>query len=323
MLIKIDCRETKLFQLCTALGDETKPVTLVSASLPLGDVIICDDAGNEKVIIERKSLNDLASSIRDGRYTEQGYRLNQCEIHNHHIYYLVEGDLRYYRPFKGMPDKKSLLSAMVSISFFKGFSLYRTNSLEETAEWVLHFATKLQKEGPSALPFYRNKTITPTKEDSSIANENEVGTANQANEVSAANQANEVSAANQANEVSAANQANEVSAISAANDVETNSTGTSYTEAMAKRTKKENITPENIGEIMLSQIPNVSTASAMAIMRKFRTMFNLIEAIRRDAAALNDITVSNKNGQDKKLTKPCINNIYQYLINPTVITVDT
>lgn len=308
MLIKIDCRETKLFQLCTALGDETKPVTLVSASLPLGDVIICDDAGNEKVIIERKSLNDLASSIRDGRYTEQGYRLNQCEIHNHHIYYLVEGDLRYYRPFKGMPDKKSLLSAMVSISFFKGFSLYRTNSLEETAEWVLHFAAKLQKEGPSALPFYRNKTITQTKEDSFVANANEVGEEG-ANAVSAAN---EVGAASQAN-------ANAVGA----NAEDTNSTGTSYTEAMAKRTKKENITPENIGEIMLSQIPNVSTASAMAIMRKFRTMFNLIEAIRRDAAALNDITVSNKNGQDKKLTKPCINNIYQYLINPTVITVET
>lgn len=281
MLIKLDCRETKLFQLCTALNDEVKPHTLISESLPLGDAIIYDAAGKEKIIIERKSLNDLASSIRDGRYTEQGYRLNQCDIHNHHIYYVVEGDLRYYRPFKGMPDKKSLLSAMVSISYFKGFSLYRTNTLEETAEWILHFATKLQKEGTATLPYYHKKGSSP-------------------------------------DECVKAAAAEDTGAADAGADA-----GAAYIEAMAKRTKKENITPDNIGEIMLSQIPNVSCASAMAIMRKFRTMYALMDAMRQDATALNDITVSNKNGQAKKLTKPCINNIYHYLLKPTTITVET
>ena len=42
----------------------------------LGDVIICDDDGSERMIIERKTLNDLAASIKDGRYEEQGYRLS-------------------------------------------------------------------------------------------------------------------------------------------------------------------------------------------------------------------------------------------------------
>ena len=289
MLIKLDCRETKLFQLCTALNDEVKPHTLISENLPLGDAIIYDAAGKEKIIIERKSLNDLASSIRDGRYTEQGYRLNQCDIHNHHIYYVVEGDLRYYRPFKGMPDKKSLLSAMVSISYFKGFSLYRTNTLEETAEWILHFATKLQKEGTATLPYYHKKGSSPD-ECVKAAEDADAGAAD----------------------------AGAADAGASAADA-----GAAYIEAMAKRTKKENITPDNIGEIMLSQIPNVSCASAMAIMRKFRTMYALMDAMRQDATALNDITVSNKNGQAKKLTKPCINNIYHYLLKPTTITVET
>jgi len=287
MLIKLDCRETKLFQLCTALNDEVKPHTLISENLPLGDAIIYDAAGKEKIIIERKSLNDLASSIRDGRYTEQGYRLNQCDIHNHHIYYVVEGDLRYYRPFKGMPDKKSLLSAMVSISYFKGFSLYRTNTLEETAEWILHFATKLQKEGTATLPYYHKKGSSPDECVKAAAAEDTGASADASASASAAD------------------------------------AGAAYIEAMAKRTKKENITPDNIGEIMLSQIPNVSCASAMAIMRKFRTMYALMDAMRQDATALNDITVSNKNGQAKKLTKPCINNIYHYLLKPTTITVET
>jgi len=251
MLIKLDCRETKLLPLCTAYLPEPSSIKLVSESLPLGDAIICNDEGKELIIIERKSLADLASSIRDGRYKEQGFRLNQCDMHNHHIYYVVEGDLRYYRAFKGGPDKNALLSAMVSISYYKGFSLYRTNTLEETAEWIVHFTKKLEREGPDVLPYYN-------------------GGSDQQSE-------------------------------------------TSYTQVVAKRIKKDNITPENIGEIMLSQIPSVSSAAANAVMAKYGTFTTLIGALSADHKALNDIAIINKNGQPKKLTKPCINAIYEFL----------
>ena len=261
MLIKLDCREIKLHELCQLhLADHGDKIKIVSESLPLGDIIICDDTGKEKVIIERKSLLDLAASIRDGRYTEQGYRLNQCELHNHQIYYVVEGDLRYYKPYKGLPDKKALLSAMVSISYFKGFSLYRTNNLEETAEWLVHFAAKLLKEGPDALPYYSG-------------------------------------------------------GIEQNNDA--------YSQVISKRIKKDNITPDNIGEIMLSQIPNVSNLAAIAIMKKFSTFAILLENLHADSKCLNDITVENKNGLAKRLTKPCINNIYNFLVKPHNIIVNT
>ena len=49
---------------------------LVSSKLDLGDIIISTNEDEELMIIERKSLNDLASSIKDGRYAEQSYRLN-------------------------------------------------------------------------------------------------------------------------------------------------------------------------------------------------------------------------------------------------------
>ena len=73
---------------------------------------------------------------------------------------------------------------------------------------------------------------------------------------------------------------------------------------------------------MLSQIPSVSSASAIAIMAKFSTMANLLAALQKDSTCLNDITLCNKNGQAKKLTKPCINNIYDFLIKPAVISVN-
>ena len=262
MLIKIDFRENKLISLCEALNEGSTTIKIVSENLPLGDIIICNDAGEEKVMIERKSLADLAASIRDGRYKEQGFRLNQCELPNHHIFYLVEGDLRYYRPFKGMPDKRALLSAMVSISYFKGFSLYRTTNLEETAEWIIHFAAKLEKEGAAAVPHYNNGGV------------NAIG-------------------------------------------------GTNYSEVVGTRIKKDNITPANIGEIMLAQIPSVSSASAAAVMAKFRTFAALMAALQSSPTCLNDITLANKNGQQKKLTKPCINNIYNFLVKPEIISVET
>lgn len=262
MLIKIDFRENKLIELCNGLimdnKDETK---IISENLPLGDIIICDNEGDEKIIIERKSLADLAASIRDGRYNEQSFRLNQCSLHNHHIHYLIEGDLRYYRPFRGLPDKKALLSAMVSINYFKGFSLHRTINLEETAEWVIHLAAKLKKEC-NTMPYYNG----------------------------------------------------------GAEHIETTLT---YSNVIGKRIKKDNITPENIGEIMLSQIPNVSNASASVIMNKFTNIASLIKALEIDENCLNNITLSNKNGQFKKLTKPCINNIYGFLVKTKNIIIDT
>jgi crossover junction endonuclease MUS81 len=148
MQIKIDKRERDLYANCeeriNTINDAE--IHLVPEMLPLGDIIICDDNGNEFVIIERKTLNDLASSIRDGRYKEQGYRLNECSVHNHNIIYLVEGNLQSYNGYKAHLERKALLSSFVSLTYFKGFSLHRTENVNETAEWILSYASKLQRE---------------------------------------------------------------------------------------------------------------------------------------------------------------------------------
>ena len=64
-----------------------KNCTLIKETLLLGDVIITNDKDEEVLIIERKTLRDLAASIKDGRYLEQSFRLNNCNCHNHHIIY--------------------------------------------------------------------------------------------------------------------------------------------------------------------------------------------------------------------------------------------
>jgi ERCC4-type nuclease len=265
MIIKIDCREKALLEECNKqqiINDSSSQfIKIISENIPLGDIIIYDDNNNEKLIIERKTLLDLAASIRDGRYTEQGFRLQQCSMHNHNIIYLIEGDLRYYKPFKSTIDKKALLSSMVSINYFKGFSLFRTITLTETAEWLLQLTRKLHKESSSPSYYEKPNFIAESP-----------------------------------------------------NNVELNdNTETVYSSAM-KRVKKENINPDNIGEIMLSQIPGVSNASAIAIMNKYSTIQNLIQKLAIDDKALLTISISDKSGKLRKINKTCILNIYKYLL---------
>ena len=51
--------------------------------------------------------------------------------------------------------------------------------------------------------------------------------------------------------------------------------------SVVKKVKKENITPENIAEIMLCQIPGISSVTALAIMDKFKTLPNLIQEVQQ------------------------------------------
>ena len=91
MKLVIDNREHKLITLLKALNnDYDYNLTIEVEKLDLGDVSIQSDEGEELLLIERKNLADLASSIRDGRYKEQSYRLNGNSLHNHNIIYLVE-----------------------------------------------------------------------------------------------------------------------------------------------------------------------------------------------------------------------------------------
>ena len=138
MKLKIDNREKRLIKLLELYKKEfdLKNIECTVEKLDLGDFIICDDDGNEKLIIERKSLNDLASSIKDGRYVEQSHRLTGYNMHNHNIIYLIEGDLSTWVN-KYKVQSNTLYTALFSLNYYKGFSVIRTMDINETAEYIL------------------------------------------------------------------------------------------------------------------------------------------------------------------------------------------
>jgi ERCC4-type nuclease len=192
-----------------------------SERLPLGDIILHDPSqgqglGRDIVIFERKTLADLAASIRDGRYKEQSFRLIEnaaaTGFHTHNIVYIIEGDLARYDERHTQITKTALQSAMVSLMYYKGFSVVRTMNVGETADFILHFADKVAKESAvGARPAYDGDTTTTT----------------------------------------------------------TTTAAAAYSEVSAKKEKRDYITRENIGEIMLAQVPGVSAKMAAAILAKY------------------------------------------------------
>ena len=131
MNLFVDYREHALLALLKA---ETK-------NLVLGDICIEKD-GQDIVLIERKTVADLAASICDGRYQEQSFRLLESNLPPHRIVYLIEGSLDQVQTI----SKKALLSAMMSLWFTKGFSVVQTKDVEETAEFVQQLFEKASKE---------------------------------------------------------------------------------------------------------------------------------------------------------------------------------
>ena len=166
MLLKIDCRENKLITALQQIvkvyntDNPTANIILESGNLHIGDAMIIDNTDNENhkniMLFERKTISDLASSISDGRYTEQSFRLDKAPIHNHNIIYLVEGDVRDYKG-GGRINKNTIYSTMISLNSYKGFSVVRSFDVNETANIILQTVCKIIKNRSKTQFFYKNQ----------------------------------------------------------------------------------------------------------------------------------------------------------------------
>jgi ERCC4-type nuclease len=284
--VLIDVREQELIQqiqnLITTIPS-FKELELKIENLPLGDVILSNKEEN-LVIIERKSINDLIASIKDGRYEEQSYRLNGLDHPNHNILYVIEGDLNKMNRFRDTRiEKLTLYSAIFSLNYTKGFSVIRTFSMEETAIFICNSAVKLRKNiTEHKKGYYQQHTEKITT------------TTTTTNEM--------------------------VEMVEMVNkDLDNNHEGVKtcpdkdYVNVV-KKIKKENVTPENIAEIMLSQIPGISSVTALAVMEKYPSLFDLLHALQENPECLKEISYKTEKGQTRKINKTCIENIQKYLL---------
>jgi hypothetical protein len=138
MEIIIDSRETLLFNSIIArdLDKYKDKIKISKEQLELGDIII---KFNDIIFVyERKTVRDLLSSIKDGRYNEQKLRL----LSNHNnINYIIEGD-DIISSKNG--HNQNLLSSIYLHSIYRDkINIFFTKTIEETATFILILATKI------------------------------------------------------------------------------------------------------------------------------------------------------------------------------------
>ena len=221
-------------------------IVLEKRVLQLGDILfMSDDETTTFLCIERKSLQDLLASIKDGRYTEQSYRLTNCFPNPHNVVYLLEGML------STVNDKKLVISCIASLNYFKGFSVHRTVSLAETAMYILCMADKMAREfkkgGTPKVPL--NPPLTTPLESTEYCN-------------------------------------------------------------VVKVSKKANITKENISQMILMQIPGISSGTAIEIMKPFSSFLEFVDCIRSDPEYLSKIKVNGR-----KIGSNVVKGINEFILN--------
>ena len=294
LLIKVDFREKELIDLLQLkIMNCTKNIKLKVDNLKLGDIAFFNidkddnENGDELMLFERKSLTDLASSIKDGRYAEQSFRLDGYEaIPNHNIVYLIEGDLSKFKESKyNRVTKKTLLSSMFSILYYKGFSVVRTMNVLETCDLISSWADKLERE--------REKTSDTKKPYYCAANKIVV----------------------EENDTREQEQRSQESQSQESQSQESQSQQYDYCKTLKiKKEKNGNVTPDNIGVIMLCTIPGISSKTAIAIMNEFKTIGQLIKSFDLNPHCLNNVCIET-NGKQRKITSTCIENIRKYLMS--------
>ena len=116
---------------------------VLTQNLDIGDIIF-KYQDKTLLLIERKTVEDLGSSILDGRHKEQKYRIINSNIPKKCVIFLVEGEIQDLS--FGKIKKNTLLGAIQNTMFRDGFGVYRTNNIEETCEFIERFLDKFLKD---------------------------------------------------------------------------------------------------------------------------------------------------------------------------------
>lgn len=156
MSLRIDYREKALY---AQLIQKMENIELIN--LDIGDIHFYID--NEvQLIFERKTIADLNSSIKDGRYHEQKARL-VSNFKRNRIIYILEGSI----PVETSKyiDKNIIYSGILHSIFRDEIFFYRTTGVEDTSNFIYELFTRFIKNKEDWLSYLngngREKALEP------------------------------------------------------------------------------------------------------------------------------------------------------------------
>ena len=128
-------------------------------NLDIADIIVQHD--KYSFYIERKSVPDLVSSIKDGRYKEQKIRL-QSQIHkdtSSHIMYIIEG----INKFRNHNEENIYYGSWISTTLRDRIPVFRTSNMDETVSLIIRLLMRLQKDATQFFNNNLNDSLTSTE----------------------------------------------------------------------------------------------------------------------------------------------------------------
>jgi crossover junction endonuclease MUS81 len=293
-MLQIDNREIKLIELLKTYSTQNKTLIPIDVKpLHIGDIIIehtitiNPNPVKYTIIIERKCVNDMIASIKDGRYKEQKIRL-KAEIANTSspenqicFIYLIEGSQSDLR----LPQDKTMLNgAIISSQFRDKIPIIRTYTMLESVEMILRLRDRLIKDPHDIFP-----SVANIQADNPIAiRDPEIASGNASGNASS----------------------NDNAYINSLQNI--------------KKQKKDNITPQNWNIMCYMNIPGISSSIALKIAEKYPSILDLIKAYETVAAEnpdsiesgellLADIVLIETEKQKRRLGNVISKRVYDYI----------
>ena len=130
MNIIIDNRENDLIKLLNKNN-----YIFSTSNLEIGDIQYKID--NDIIyIIERKTVNDLGASIKDGRYKEQKARLLSHNTNN--VFYIIEGNINFCETI----STKAILGSIINMIFRDNIKIIYSKDLKQTYDIITQIKDK-------------------------------------------------------------------------------------------------------------------------------------------------------------------------------------
>lgn len=149
LILVVDTRE---FGVMSVLEVSNPGIRIEQRSLPVGDFAWVwrsskSDEYMAGFIIERKSIEDLSTSIKDGRYEEQRRRLERAPGIEQ-VIYIIEGSYKdcVDRSFALLPEA-SIETAIRHTELTDNFGVVRASNTANTAELLLEIHARIQSLG--------------------------------------------------------------------------------------------------------------------------------------------------------------------------------
>jgi len=136
--IIIDSRETNLYNniIERDLDKYTDKITIIKQQLEIGDIHIEYD--DLIYVYERKTVNDLLSSVKDSRYKEQKSRL----LSNYkNVNYIIEGS--DIIASNNLHNQNLLTSIYFNSTYRDNIKIFFTKNINDTTTFLLMLSTKI------------------------------------------------------------------------------------------------------------------------------------------------------------------------------------